>query len=96
MSTSPGFSGKSPICQAAVLAFSEGVSKMDASKWAPQPTAEAPEKLARIADVAAHSRIRPIADGPNQWDMHRSSAGRAGGIPLPWSVLPVVLFLLEG
>jgi hypothetical protein len=79
-----------PNCQAAMLAFSEGLSKMDTSNWAPQPTAEAPETLARIADVGAHSRMRPIADGPNQWDIHRSSVDTEGfpspGIPLPWSV----------
>jgi hypothetical protein len=69
-----------------MLAFSEGLSKMVTSDWAPQPTAEAPDKLARIAETAAHSRLRPIADGPNQWDMHRSSAFSAGfpspGLPL--------------
>jgi hypothetical protein len=67
-----------------------GLSKLDLKKWAPQPTAEAPETLAKISDVAAHSRMRPIADGANQSDMHRSSAGTDGapsqGIPLPWSV----------
>jgi hypothetical protein len=78
MSSSPGFSGKSPICQAAMLAFSEGLSKFVLNLWAPQPTAEAPEKLAKIADDAAISRLRPVADGPNQWDIHRGSGSTDG------------------
>jgi hypothetical protein len=75
LGNSPGFSDKSPICQAAMLAFSKGVSRLNSSNWARLPTAEAPEKLAKIANNAAISRLRQIADGPNQWDMHRSSAG---------------------
>jgi hypothetical protein len=61
----PGFSSKSQICQAAMLAFSEGLSHFSCSSWTPQPTAEAPGKLAKIANDAAISRLRPIADGPN-------------------------------
>jgi hypothetical protein len=82
MSTLPGFSGKSPICQAAMLAFSEGLSKLSHESWAPLPTAEAPEKLAKIANDAAISRLRPIADGPNQWEFHRSSGGTVGSTSL--------------
>jgi hypothetical protein len=61
-----------------MLAFSEGLSKLDTSNWAPQPTAEAPEKLAKIAHDAAFSRLRSVADGPNQWDIHRSSVATVG------------------
>jgi hypothetical protein len=39
----------------------------------PQPCAEAPEKGLRIAQEAAQSRVRPVADGPNQWEVCRSS-----------------------
>jgi hypothetical protein len=46
--------------------------------WVPQPAAEAPEKGLRIAQDAALSRLRPIADGPNQWDLHRSSVDTDG------------------
>jgi hypothetical protein len=74
LSAMPSFSSKSPICQAAMLAFSEGLSHFTIdSSWLPLPTAEAPEKLAKIAQNAAISRVRPIADGPNQWDIHRGS-----------------------
>jgi hypothetical protein len=74
LSAMPSFYSKSPICQAAMLALSEGLSHLTCgSTWFPQPTAEAPEKLAKIANNAAISRVRPLADGPNQWDIHRSS-----------------------
>jgi hypothetical protein len=56
----PGFSGKSPICQAAMLALSEGLSKLNQSQWVPLPAAEAPGKLAKIANDAAISRLRII------------------------------------
>jgi hypothetical protein len=74
----PSFSSKSPICQAEMLRCSEGLSKLRHSKWAPQPTAEASEKSARIAEDAAVSRLRPVSDGPNQWAMHRSRARTVG------------------
>jgi hypothetical protein len=70
----PSFSSKSPICQAAMLAFSEGLSHYSCDSWAPLPAAEAPPKLTKIANDASISRLRPIADGPIQWEMHRSSA----------------------
>jgi hypothetical protein len=63
-----------------MLAFSEGLSHYSCQSWTPLPAAEAPEKLARIAHNAAVSRVRPIADGPNQWEMDRSSA-HTGGQP---------------
>jgi hypothetical protein len=78
LSAMPSFSSKSPICQAAMLAFSEGLSHFSCADWAPLPTADAPGKLAKIATNAAISRVRPIADGPNQWLMHRSSAYTVG------------------
>jgi hypothetical protein len=86
LSHSPGFSAKSPICQVAMLAFSEGLSRLNPSNWAPLATAEAPEKLAKIASNAAISRLRPIADGPNQWDMHRGSADTEGPSSLTGSM----------
>jgi hypothetical protein len=80
LSSHPDFAKESPICRAEMIRFSEGLSKLRHSKWAPQPTAEAPEKSAKIAEDAAISRLRPIADGPNQWVMHRSSAVTDGPV----------------
>jgi hypothetical protein len=75
---SPGFCDRSPLCQAAMISFSEGLRSVDCTDWEPHPIAKAPGKLARIALEAAFSRVRPIADGPNQWDFHRSSGGTDG------------------
>jgi hypothetical protein len=75
LSKMPSFSSKSQICQAAMLAFSEGLSRLSCSSdWHSLPTADAPEKLAKIAQNAAISRGSFLMDGPNQWVMHRSSA----------------------
>jgi hypothetical protein len=75
----PGFDQCSPICQQCMSSFSEALStRYDCTSWETLPVADAPEKLARIAKDAAISRVRPIADGPNQWDMHRSSAATGG------------------
>jgi hypothetical protein len=75
----PNFSQESPICQERMTIFSQAMRKFKrTTDWAPQPAAEAPEKCLRIAQDAALSRLRPIADGPNQWEMHRSSADSDG------------------
>jgi hypothetical protein len=49
--------------------FSEGLNRLRHSKLVPRPAAEASEKACRIADDAAISRLRPRADGPNQWSV---------------------------
>jgi hypothetical protein len=56
----------------------EALQRFDCSSWETLSTADAPEKLAKIARDAAISRVPPIADGPNQWFMHRSSADTGG------------------
>jgi hypothetical protein len=50
LSASPGFSNKTPICQAEMMHFSEALCRLDHSTWYPQPTAEADEKSARFAE----------------------------------------------
>jgi hypothetical protein len=60
LSASPGFSGKSQICQVEMLRFSEGLSRLKHDTWTPQPTAEAPEKSAKISENAAFSRLRMV------------------------------------
>jgi hypothetical protein len=74
----PGFDQCSLICQQCMATFSEALHGLDCRSWETLPVADAPEKLAKIAKDAAISRVRPIADGPNQWDMHRSSADTDG------------------
>jgi hypothetical protein len=68
----PDFVNESPICKERMTMFSEALRKFKRTKnWAPQPCAEAPDKGLRIAQEAACSRVRPIADGPNQWEVCR-------------------------
>jgi hypothetical protein len=70
----PDFANESPICQERMIIFSKAMRKFKRTQnWAPQPCAEAPEKWLRIAQEAAQFRVRPIADGPNQWEVCRSS-----------------------
>jgi hypothetical protein len=78
LSAAPGFSDMSPIIQQSMHVFSQALGHYDCKSWETLPTADAPEKLAKIARDAAISRVRPIADGPNQWVMHRSSAHTDG------------------
>jgi hypothetical protein len=78
LSASPGFSQKTPICQMEMIRFSEALSRLNHRNWYPQPTAEADDKSARVAENAAVSRSRTMPDGPNQWEMHRSSAVTVG------------------
>jgi hypothetical protein len=63
-----------------MLAFSEGLGRLDSTDWEPHPIGQAPAKLARIATEAAFSRVRPVADGPNQWELQRQSAGTVGSL----------------
>jgi hypothetical protein len=75
----PDFANESPICQERMIIFSQALRSFKRKKnWNPQPDAEAPEKVLRIAQEAATSRVRPIADGPNQWEVCRSSTVTVG------------------
>jgi hypothetical protein len=74
----PDFLSESPICQAQIARFSRALSKLRHSTWTPQPAAEAPEKSVEIAQLAALSRLRPVADGPDQWELHGLSAVTVG------------------
>jgi hypothetical protein len=79
LSQMPSFPSRSPICQAAMLSFSRGLRQYPcADSWIPHPCAEAPEKLMKIASYAAISRVRPISDGPDQWEMYRKGTYTVG------------------
>jgi hypothetical protein len=61
------------------MSFSQGLSCYPCSdSWIPHPAAEAPGKLARIATNAAISRVRPISDGPDQWEEYRKGTYTVG------------------
>jgi hypothetical protein len=100
LSQMPTFSSRSEICQSAMLSFCQGLSRFSCDAWIPHPVAEAPGKLAKIATHAAISRVRPISDGPDQWEMYRqgtytgsqSSLGLSvpglGALPKPVTLFP--------
>jgi hypothetical protein len=48
--------------------------------------AEAKQSDLETAEDAALSRLRPIQDGPDQWQEHRNSAGTGSGISAPGCV----------
>jgi hypothetical protein len=78
----PEFAQESPVCQAQMSRFSKALGKLRHRNWVPQPAAEAPDKSVEIAEVAALSRLRPIPDGPDQWDVHGLSAVTGGSFSL--------------
>jgi hypothetical protein len=79
LSQMPSFATKSPVCQTAMLSFSEGLRRFSCTNsWIPHPCAEAPEKLAKIATNAAISRVRPIPDGSDQWEEYRKGTYTVG------------------
>jgi hypothetical protein len=55
-------------------------------QWGPQPAAEASQSDLETAEDAALSRLRPIQDGSDQWEEHRSSAATGSGGPAPRQV----------
>jgi hypothetical protein len=73
-----GFVQCSPICQQPMQTFSQALKRYDCSSFETLPVADAPGKLARIAHDAAISWVSPVTDGPDQREMHRSSAGTDG------------------
>jgi hypothetical protein len=75
----PDFVNESDISKERMTIFSQALRSFKRTKnWQPQVDAEAPEKGLRIAKEAATSRVRPIADGPNQWEVCRERTGGAG------------------
>jgi hypothetical protein len=83
----PDFASETPICQEPMSKFSKALRKLRHKNWVPQPAAEAPEESLKIAQDAALSRLRPISDGPDQWERHRQSAVTVGPSSLGSSVV---------
>jgi hypothetical protein len=75
------FSNESDYTQRHMLLFSHGLSSMfhEDGQWGPQPAAEASQSDLETAEDAALSRLRPIQDGSDQWEEHRSSAATVSG-----------------
>jgi hypothetical protein len=69
------------------MKFSTALKRLRHRNWTPLSTAEAPEESFKIAQDAALSWIRPIPDGPCQWELHRHSAVIDGPSSLGSSVV---------
>jgi hypothetical protein len=79
----PDFAAESEITQFCMTLFSEGLAKMDAHFLVLHPSAEAHDKDVLVAEHAAASRLRPIQNGLDCWEEHRSSADTGLGGPAP-------------
>jgi hypothetical protein len=50
------------------------LSRLDLADFVPRVSAEAKQSDLETAEDAAVSRLGPIQDGPDMWELHRSSA----------------------
>jgi hypothetical protein len=55
--------------------FSGALSRLDLTDFTRRVTAEAKQSDLETTEDAAISRLRPIQDSPDVWELHRSSAG---------------------
>jgi hypothetical protein len=70
------FSSESPYCQQHMRLFSEALAAMRHKSFIPKPAADAKQVDVEIAEDASLSRLLPIQDGPDQWEIHGSSVGQ--------------------
>jgi hypothetical protein len=63
--------------------FSEGLSRMNLSDFAPYPVAEAEQSDIATSEDAAVSRLRPMQDGLDLGVIHRSRGVSGFGGPTP-------------
>jgi hypothetical protein len=79
----PDFSNESNRCQERMICFSEALSRMELGNFEPHPAVEAKDRDAKIAQDAATSRLLPIQDGDDQWEMQRSGVDTDSVGPAP-------------
>jgi hypothetical protein len=79
----PDFRNESQYTQYHMTLFSGALSSMNLADFQPPPSAEAKQDDIEIADEAAISRLRPIQDGLDYWQEHRSSAATGSGGSAP-------------
>jgi hypothetical protein len=77
----PDFASESPYCQEHMAKFSYALASMRHKSWTPKSTAESKQSDIHIAEEAALSRLRPIPDGPDQWEVHQRLCGTGSGAP---------------
>jgi hypothetical protein len=79
----PDFASESPYCQEHMRKFSQDLAAMRHKSFVPKPAAEAMPSDLEIAEDAALSLLRPIPDGPDQWEVHIRCAVAGSGGPAP-------------
>jgi hypothetical protein len=79
----PGFSLESSFTQACMKRFSVALSELDCSDFAPLVSSEAKHSQVVTAEEAAISRLLPVQDGYDFWEMCRSSTVTGLGAPAP-------------
>jgi hypothetical protein len=60
---------------------SQALAGMDLDSFVPRSAVEAMASDLRTAEDAGLSRLLPIQDGPDQWEICRSSSGKGSGGP---------------
>jgi hypothetical protein len=79
----PDFAAEIPYSQEHMAKFSRALAKMRHKSWTPKSAAEAKQSDLHIAEDAALSRLRPIPDGSDQWEVHLRICGTGSGAPAP-------------
>jgi hypothetical protein len=79
----PDFPSESPYCQEHMRKFSQALAGMRHESFVPKSTSEAKPSDLVIAEDAARSPLRPIPDGPDQWEVHRRCDVSGSGGPAP-------------
>jgi hypothetical protein len=80
----PDFKNESQYTQYHMMLFSQALSGMfQQAAFEPKPAAEAKQTDIEISEDAVISRLRPIQDGLDYWQEHRSSARTDSGGSAP-------------
>jgi hypothetical protein len=79
----PDIINESPYCQEQMSHFWAALSMMNPEEFQPHPAAEAKDTDEKIATEAAISRLLPIQDADDQWEVYRSSAATVSGRAAP-------------
>jgi hypothetical protein len=79
----PEFSQELSFTHGCMKHFSSALSRLDLADFAPGISAEAKQSDLEAAEAAAVSRLHPIQDGPDIWEMHRRSAVTESSVSAP-------------
>jgi hypothetical protein len=79
----PDFTSESQVCQERMMQFSRALAGMRHKSFEPKSVAEAGKSSLRMSEDAALSRLRPVPDGPCQWEAYGSSTDTGSGASMP-------------